>query len=207
MVHRARRALPVIAVVVVAVGLATADSLANRLATSRLWRATWITLTFETGNFAVRCEVTLEGSFHSREFSKVVISLIGYITRMAVAENLCVGGRVTPLLERLPWHMRYERFEGTLPNITGIYYNSGIAFNVATSLLPNCLYGTANGKPVWKIAREPATEEATALIPQEAIDIPLVSGFGCPERVRLRGASTTYTLLGTTERIKIILIQ
>jgi hypothetical protein len=86
------------------------------------YRITWRTLEFKEGVFgiAVRCPVTLEGSFHSRTITKNLGSLIGYVTRAIVKENSCQNGRGIPATETLPWHVTYEGFTGTLPEITNL---------------------------------------------------------------------------------------
>ncbi|HEX7291075.1 MAG TPA: hypothetical protein VF250_08120 [Conexibacter sp.] len=62
------------------------------------------------------CQVTVEGSFHSRTIAKVVGQLVGYITTVRLGP--CATGTATVLSETLPWHVRYRGFQGTLPNIT-----------------------------------------------------------------------------------------
>lgn len=79
----------------------------------------------------MRCQITLEGSFHSRTIVKSVGTLIGYITAARSKNESCTGGRmwlyngterlgVTTLETSLPWHVTYEGFAGTLPNITSL---------------------------------------------------------------------------------------
>jgi hypothetical protein len=71
---------------------------------------------FRSGGAVVdECSLTMEGSFHYRTMPKVRETLIGYITR---AMSQCSGDGF--LTETLPWHIRYESFEGTLPDITGL---------------------------------------------------------------------------------------
>jgi hypothetical protein len=84
-----------------------------------LFNAIWRPLRFvSSGLTAASCNVTLEGSFHYRTFLKVRESLVGYITRAIARE--CTIGSATILTTNLPWHIRYQGFEGTLPNITAI---------------------------------------------------------------------------------------
>jgi len=86
------------------------------------YRITWRTLEFKESFFgiAVRCPVTLEGSFHSRTVTKSLGTLIGYVTRAIVKENSCQNGRGIAATETLPWHVTYEGFTGRLPEITGV---------------------------------------------------------------------------------------
>jgi hypothetical protein len=84
-----------------------------------LWNAVWSQVRFQSGGAtAAACSVTLEGSFHYRTFLKVREALIGYVTR-AIMRN-CTEGSATVLTTNLPWHIRYQSFEGTLPNILAI---------------------------------------------------------------------------------------
>ena len=80
--------------------------------------ATWTTMTFSGGIGTVQCEVILNGTLHSRTMHKIRLSLMGYITAGNVTR--CARGGATILRETLPWHVRYESFGGTLPNITTV---------------------------------------------------------------------------------------
>jgi len=73
-------------------------------------------LTFE-GVLETSCEVTLLGSFHSRTIVKRPGALIGSITHVDI--NNCEAGTEARILS-LPWHVTYEAFTGTLPNITAV---------------------------------------------------------------------------------------
>ena len=89
------------------------------------WLAIWTSLEFTVGSCEpVLCPVTLEGSFHSRTLSKVSGQLVGHVTA-AFVRNPCTNGTATMLSKRLPWHLRYDRFIGALPNITGIKASVG----------------------------------------------------------------------------------
>jgi hypothetical protein len=72
-----------------------------------------------TGGTVVKCELTLEGSFHSRTITKVEGQLIGFITKAEILR--CETALLAkPNQETLPWHVRYISFTGTLPVITAI---------------------------------------------------------------------------------------
>ncbi|MBS1868478.1 MAG: hypothetical protein JSS99_02340 [Actinobacteria bacterium] len=94
------------------------------------YRATWGSLEFGGYTATIRCMATMEGSFHYRSFAKTPEALVGYVTQ-ATIRHPCTGGEVwfyngvevlegTTLSNSLPWHIRYESFEGVLPNITVI---------------------------------------------------------------------------------------
>jgi hypothetical protein len=98
------------------VGSATATRLST---TSQRWKATYSRVEW-VGTFGTTtCALTVEGSFHSRTSAKTLNTLTGWVTEATVSTP-CIRGSATILRETLPWHIVYEGFEGTLPNITGI---------------------------------------------------------------------------------------
>lgn len=164
----------------VAALLAT-PTLANRLTVSeRAFRVVWPAaeeLSFTRGLNTVRCQATLEGSFHSRTFSKVVNSLIGYITR-AIAAHPCeggeswflngtesIGGRTVG--NSLPWHIRYAEFTGTLPLITSIGIKLvGLAFLFEAGellLRVRCLYLSTPEAPALATLERNGSGQLTVL--------------------------------------------
>ncbi len=87
-------------------------------------RAVWSTVRLEDlAGMRSACPVTLEGSFHSRTFSKVCGELVGYITRAITRkegcgvenESLWLSNGDNAAVNTLPWHLRYDSFTGTLP--------------------------------------------------------------------------------------------
>jgi hypothetical protein len=109
-------AMATTALMALAVGTASAGRLS---VDEQNFRITWSSLEFVDPGLAIRilCPATLEGSFHARTIVKVERSLIGYVTAAQVKEDSCIGGRATVDRTSLPWHVTYERFSGTLPNI------------------------------------------------------------------------------------------
>lgn len=108
-------------------------------------RATWSNLEVsEMFGVIVKCQLTLEGSFHARTHVKVVGTLIGYVNRAAMACPV-MGWRL--LTETLPWHVRYRLFAGALPNIASWWTSIvGFALGIRTGFGMSCL------------GRSPATE-------------------------------------------------
>jgi hypothetical protein len=108
----------------------TTASARNLSVSESSFRITWASLEFAVpGVSTVRCRLTLEGSFHTRTIAKVARALIGAISRAIVAHPCtngeawmdngtepAPGGRIN----RLPFHVTYESFTGTLPSVTGI---------------------------------------------------------------------------------------
>lgn len=84
-------------------------------ASNQTFRAAFARVTLSSIFGEIRCAVTLEGSLHSRMLTKVANSLVGYVT--AATSGTCERGSMTILRETLPWHLRYELFTGSLPNI------------------------------------------------------------------------------------------
>jgi len=80
--------------------------------------ATFSRVEFSGGFGTVRCNITLSRTLHGGTIPKVLETLIGYMT--AVSVGGCETGSATILGETLPWHLRYQGFLGTLPNILGI---------------------------------------------------------------------------------------
>jgi hypothetical protein len=107
----------------------------------------WASLTFGYHVADVRCPVTLRGSFHSRTMVKTTGLLIGAITGATGNTAACTGGRITLLVETLPWHLRYTSFTGTLPRISSI--NLGIAGRAIQLEAEGifCLFTTEAGEP------------------------------------------------------------
>jgi hypothetical protein len=178
---------------------------ANRVAlSSQTFRATWTGLRF-IGATTPTCEVTIEGSFHSRTMSKVLEALIGYVTRARILE-FCTGGLVKLLTEALPWHIRYNGFAGALPVITRLKIRIiGFEFLLNSS----CLFRSSATSPIKaEITRNTGTGAAESLTP-EASAIPLISGeeFSCGFTARLEGQSTALTQGATTTKIVVTLVQ
>jgi hypothetical protein len=97
-------------------GTLVSGALARNLSTSnQSISAMWREVTFSGGFGEINCQLTLEGSMHSRTMPKVLGSLVGYITSAILGP--CLQGTATILRETLPWHLRYSGFEGALPNI------------------------------------------------------------------------------------------
>lgn len=145
--RRVLRIVPLSAAAVLAASVTSAS--AGRLSlNSQAISATWSPMEFGAGGASVRCNVTLEGSFHSRTLTKTHQSLVGYITRAGLARP-CAGGTVwlyngsevnevlgTRLANSLPWHLRYEGFTGTLPTITSIWLElTGMRFLTRATVL------------------------------------------------------------------------
>jgi len=100
----------------VTVGTASAGRLS---VSNNRFRVTWSPLNLNPGE--VRCNVTLEGSFHSATVQKTAGALIGNVTRAIVAPPAqCRNGEATVVQESLPWHVRYRGFNGNLPRLSGV---------------------------------------------------------------------------------------
>jgi hypothetical protein len=206
-------AKPVLTALVAALLLASVVSSAfarNLRVSSRTFRVTWSSLEFAepVTRITMRCQVTLEGSFHSATIAKVERLLIGAITRANVKEESCTGGRDRPNNETLPWHVTYENFTGTLPNISTVgLLLSRVSFNIEMPLVCTGRYGISTDNISGSAARE-AGGGITTLSPVRGRNFATlertISG-ACPTRVSFEGTGATF-VLGTTARITVTLI-
>jgi hypothetical protein len=202
----------------------TTASARNLSFTTQNFRIVWAPLTFtEGGIFNVRCNVTLEGSFHYRTIIKAPRSLIGFITRAIVNRPTCVTNagfeaqaatwNGTELIlgaataNTLPWHVTYEGFNGTLPNITGVRVSlRSIRLTLEVPSI-GCLgiYGEANANITGTV--NVSSGVAGTITP--GTETLLVNEGGgpefCPARAGFSG-NGTVTLLGSTTRITVTLI-
>jgi hypothetical protein len=204
--------LPTILAATAILAAAVSSANANNLSTSNQQiRVTWSRLSLNTSTIlTITCAVTLEGSFHSRTIRKVARSLIGYISRAAVSQ--CSGGTATINQETLPWHLTYESFGGTLPNITEITLllirASFIIDNASSGR--TCRATTTTENPAAGIAtRNTTTGAITGLRADESRGIPLVNGPGgllCGLGTGRFSGTGNVTLLGTTNAISVRLI-
>jgi hypothetical protein len=144
-----------LSVLVLSVVPASVGSARNFSTSDRFFLATFPNAEFLASFDTIRCNLTLEGTLHSRSFAKVVGSLIGYMTR-AVATTVCASGSLTILTETLPWHMRYSGFEGTLPRIRRVFTHiTGMAFRIREPFGITCLARSESGEPaIMRFIRE-----------------------------------------------------
>jgi hypothetical protein len=159
-----RRALvAVIGAAVLFGALASAASARNLEITTQRLRGSFRRLEFHLPGATTTCEVTVEGSFHSRTTAKVLGSLVGYITRVDMGP--CASGTVTILTAGLPWHIRYSGFTGTLPTITSIIahvLNSSLRVRESGGVA--CLAGTNASEPgIIRFHRETVTGVITGV--------------------------------------------
>jgi len=191
----------------------TGSALARTLSLSNTnFRVVWTPLTlYEPFNFfTIRCNVTLEGSFHERTFAKVFGTLVGYVTRAAISHP-CTGGEAwfwngtegaLTGASSLPWHLRYEGFSGTLPSIASVSLTITRPKQTISSGI--CL-GTFE-KASWGMvaSRSPGGTLNWSSATTGGVTWTRLAGE-CPEPAA-RGTSGTVTLLGTTTAITLTLI-
>lgn len=190
----------------IVLSLAVGAASVNRIAQSEQnFKQTFAELTFSEsgGGFAVICPVTMEGSFHSKTISKVAEALVGYVKTATV--GTCREGRARVLTETLPWHIRYESFSGTLPNITGINLRLvGAAFAIEKGLSVVCLAKTSATNPA-KGTINVTGGSVTGLDVNSAATIPTTGAF-CPfANGKFAGHSNVTTPTGGS--ITVTLVQ
>jgi hypothetical protein len=205
-------------------GVAVSSASGGRFSTSNTrFRVTWNTLRFLEvlpEGINLTCRVTLEGSFHSATIRKVPGALIGAITRGIADSAHCTSNNepttLTVLQESLPWHLTYESFSGTLPNIfslTALLSRYAIQYSTPIFGIPIfCLYLDA-GRPEenfgGNIARNTANGALTEFTILEGRRASFLRGTPLPEfclrRWIILGSGQLF-LLGNTTRISIVLI-
>jgi hypothetical protein len=200
-----KRTLLALAGATVLLAALTSIASAGRLSTSsQQLRATFVSLEFEGAFGVIRCQVTIEGSFHSRTTTKTIGSLVGYITRAVLGP--CSAGTATILTETLPWHVRYSGFEGTLPEIS----------NLRAHVVGASLRVREPGGGVTCLARSTAAEPGTATFNRDTVTGALTTarvggiattGAECfSARATFIGTSSSFTVSNSTSRITISLI-
>jgi hypothetical protein len=185
-----------------------AASARNLEVSNQRFRVTWSRMEFQTPTIVVTCQVTLEGSMHSRTIPKVERLLIGAITRINMKEESCTGGSGRPE-QPAPWHISYEGFTGRLPNIETVRFLSSRWVFAITSSGVTCKYGTATqnitGSAIINGSGEVTNEQALA--GRSRVEL-LEGGILCPASGTMVTGATdgVVTLLATTTRIRITLI-
>jgi hypothetical protein len=191
-------------------------------------RAAWtggFQLNLVTSLVTIRCPVTIEGSLHSRTFGKVSGQLIGYITSAALRRP-CTNGEDwiqngterlsngTTAPSSLPWHIRYDSFSGTLPNISNILLrltNVALLFRTPFESV-GCLYITTMVYPMVVLARITGPGRTIGLSPDPFVTIPAaqrLEGIAtCPNDARFEtAADAPLTVQGTSTQITLRLVQ
>jgi hypothetical protein len=209
MPRHASRALPTLAAALAMAICVSATSSARVFSLSNAnFRAVWTALEFLGAPFgAMRCRVTMEGSFHSRTISKVEKALIGHITRASVAGANCTGGRATIHQESLPWHVTYSGFTGRLPSITSIrLLFSGARLQIEEGFGLCTVTTEANHQARAEMLIN-ANGEPESLRPDGSMGIPVTGPF-CPESEQLESPAGDgrITILGQARRIRVTLI-
>jgi hypothetical protein len=220
MITRSRLLLAaVVAALTLAAGVQAAS--ANRLMLSNqslsiAWNV--VKIANSGARIEIKCPMTLEGSFHSRTLSKVSGQLIGYITRallMGASCNSRLNTTTTLFLNgieagtnTLPWHIRYDSFAGRLPAITSVRIQIIGASILVNALGFECLYQSTAGLPLFADANIEVGSTVSSLKFVETASIPRFMGnMLCPQNVIFEGTSNAPVLQGTTNTIRITLVQ
>jgi hypothetical protein len=202
--------------------LATSSASARNLSLSNQnFRVTWTSLEFTGAEISVlRCPVTLEGSFHARTIVKAR-ALIGALTRAVINQAACSGGifaafngteryNGTTSPNTLPWHVTYDSFTGTLPNIStlriaisrfrfGLRDSAGFCTGQYGNETDSIVAGAVIGAGREVISLTPIAGSNTwTLIRRDG-------GIFCPGSMRIDGTGNV-TLLGAATRITVTLI-
>lgn len=211
--HRYTRLLLTSITAAAILALAVTSATAGRLSvTNKNFRVAWARL--ELSNTAVAgtisCPVTLEGSFHSQTIRKTAEALIGYVSRATVHNPACTGGSATINQETLPWHVIYESFTGTLPNIATVNIRLIRASFIVLLAGNTCRATTTAARPARGSVIVGGGGRLEGIRADENATIPLVNGPGgifCGlASGRFSGTSGSVNLLGTATPVTITLI-
>jgi hypothetical protein len=170
--------------------------------TSQGLRSTFREVRFRLPFFTTSCQVTLEGTLHSRTIAKVAGALIGYITRAELGP--CTSGSYTILRETLPWHVRYLGFTGTLPTITSMRANViGWSWRMREPFGITCLWRSATTEPVTLTYNR----EASGTLTSSELGGTVTAGPECVEEPGVFSSDRgPVTVLGATTRVTVTLI-
>jgi hypothetical protein len=182
------------------------------------YRIVWTSLEFayrepSGGTITFSCPITLEGSFHSRTFSKVSGQLLSFIDRVFFNNAACTGAQVRVLTETLPWHIRYHSFIGVLPTITGIRVELvGAAFLFVIGGIMECLFASTAALPMYAILNREASGVIRTLRLDESVLLPLsttapLNSLLCPSGIGYHGTGEVFLRGSATTRITVSLIQ
>ncbi|HEU4703527.1 MAG TPA: hypothetical protein VFS37_13675 [Conexibacter sp.] len=136
--------LATVAATVLLGALAGAASARNYSSTSQTWRSSFREVRFNGVFGNITCQMTLEGSMHSRTITKEPFILIGYVTTANLGP--CAEGRATILRETLPWHERRLRFTRILPNFGSVTDSIGFNFRIQEPFA-GCLASSTAERP------------------------------------------------------------
>jgi hypothetical protein len=187
-----------------AVGAASASRLRVSEQKSRI---VWQPLTFNAGGLAIRCNVTLEGTFHSATISKVERALVGFINAGTVQNETCTGGHATINKETLPWHRQYGGFTGTLPAIEkAVELLVGASYKVQPNFFLACKSKTTATSPARGIINLGASGEANSVKADETVQIPLESPCEWAGEGGFAGTSSSVKGVGNATVVSVKLI-
>jgi hypothetical protein len=175
---------------------------------------------FNNAEFNIECQMTMEGSFHSRTLSKVCGQLIGYITVASLPVE-CVDANnregqagalngVEFMTNTLPWHVRFDSFTGVLPRIAGIRVQIiGAAFLLHDNTPRFCLYLSDAASPLYAIF-ELTAGTITAMRLDETRPIPkhgeLLGTFCLAPNITLSRKATSVEIQRSTTKITVTLV-
>jgi len=163
----------------------------NRLSVNNTaFRMVWRPMRFITrAGTEITCNVSLEGAFSSRTFTKSNGSQIGSITEARIEG---CSTRIVFLTETLPWPLFYSSFIGTLPMIEQLVtLLTGMRFRWGT--ISTCLYRvTAEAPQQINFVRR---RETSQLVLGNLISSWITSeSLGCTtEEIRLSGTASITT--------------
>jgi hypothetical protein len=173
---------------------------AGRLSIStREWIATWREMRVTGGFGSTTCTLTLEGELHTKTIEKTRSSLLGYV--IGASTRGCGAFPATVLRETLPWHIQYESFTGTLPNITAAAMKIiGFSFRIRESFGIQCLFRSTEARPLLDTLRR----EASGTIRTTTLSGTFASEGCAGLELEFSGDSTSFTIPVPAIRLTLI---
>ncbi len=178
--------------------LVCASASANRLSVNtQTFTMDFTAINFEASGIEVSCRVILEASLHSATLAKTRGLLVGQVVSGVSFPEECEGtegAEPGELDETLPWHITYNSFTGTLPNITGIAFDVvGASFSV-TVLGVSCLFRSTTESPLRIVANVRSGAIATADIDDTFAILKSSGSVFCPRSGTPDGTALVETL-------------
>jgi len=190
------------AAAIMLLSLAISTASANRLSmNTSQWVATWREMTIEGSFGRINCPLTLEGELHSRTFAKTRSSLIGYVNE--ARSGTCSGFTGTVLRERLPWHVQYDSFTGTLPTIASVSLRIiGFEFKIRETFGVECLFRSTEARPLSAAL----TREAGSVVRSVTLSGRFAAEACAGLEATFGGTSTSFTIPPPPSAIRLTLI-
>jgi hypothetical protein len=159
--------------------------------------------TIRYGGREIGCPLTLRGNFNAATIAKSLGRGIAVLREKAEAPERCPRGSMLIVSGIPALEVRYEGFEGTLPNITGIRVSiPGMRYLVREFIV--CEYLPPAERPLRATIARAAGSELTTVTPESGTRFESTTPLSCPP-ASFSGAGTV-TRWRSANRIRMTLI-